>query len=672
MWFTSTTKGWHVRAQWSPVGLFLIALGLVLSGSPASAAAPTSPGGRARHPHHRACAAPRPHHVACHAEVRDDVAVPTLSPSAVPDGYGPADLQSAYQLPSSTAGAGQTVAVVGAFDAPTIEADLNVYRTQYGLPSCTTANGCFHKVNQDGNDAPLPMEDTGWGQEMSLDVEMVSATCPQCNILLVEANDDSLSALGTSVNTAVSLGAKFVSNSYGAPSSSNDATATADYYSHPGVVLTASSGDNGYGSQYPAASPAVVAVGGTSLARSGSARGWTESAWSGSGSGCAPAQDVKPAWQHDSGCPTRAIADVAAVADPDTGVAVYDSTPDFSGQSGWMVFGGTSAASPLIAATFALAGSPAPGTSPAALLYHQPNELFDVFSGSNGTCTSSYLCTGGAGYDGPTGLGSPHGVAAFSAASAALPPAPRDFDGDGHNDVLARDGYGNLLLYPGNGSGGWLATRGVGTGWDAFTAITAPGDFDGDGHPDLLARDTSGNLWIYPGDGTGGWLSQHVVGTAWNGYSALVTPGDFNGDAHPDLLARDRWGVLWLYPGNGRGGWLARVRVGTAWNGYSAITAPGDFNGDGHPDLLARDSSGNLWLYPGNGRGGWLARVRVGTAWNGYSAITPSGDFIGDGHPDLLARDAGGTLWLYPGNGRGGWLPRVHVGTAWNGLTLAN
>ncbi|MFC8500923.1 FG-GAP-like repeat-containing protein [Pedococcus sp. NPDC057267] len=589
--------------------------------------------------------------------------MPTLSPSATPPGYGPADLQAAYQLPSRTAGVALTVAVVGAFNAPTIEDDLTVYRSQFGLPPCTTGNGCFHKVNQDGADHPLPADDSGWAQEMSLDVEMVSAACPNCHILLVEANSDRLTDLGTSVNTAVSMGASFVSNSYGGPTTSSDASATADFYAHPGVVLTASSGDSGYGTEYPAASPAVVAVGGTSLSRSPTARGWTETAWSGAGSGCA-GDDAKPAWQKDSGCRGRTIADVAAVADPDTGVAVYDSTPDSSGQYGWMVFGGTSAAAPLIAATYALAGTPAPGSAPQALPYQNPNLLFDVFSGSTGAC-GSYLCTATAGYDGPTGLGTPHGVSAFSALSARAPISAHDWNGDNHNDVLARDASGNLWLYPGDGTGAWRARRQVGTGWNGLTMV-APGDFDGDGHPDLLARDSSGALWLYPGDGTGAWRARRQVGTGWNGMT-MVAPGDFDGDAHPDLLARDSSGALWLYPGDGAGGWRDRRQVGTGWNGLTMV-APGDFDGDAHPDLLARDTSGALWLYPGDGAGGWRGRRQVGTGWNGLTMVAP-GDFDGDAHPDVLARDASGNLWLYPGNGAGGWRARRLVGTGWNGLT---
>ncbi|MGN6330411.1 MAG: hypothetical protein ACTHOD_02010 [Motilibacteraceae bacterium] len=383
----------------------------------ASAASSASPGAaasasaRADHPHHRVCGQPKAHQAACHAEVRDDVSTHALSPNAVPAGYGPADLQSAYKLPSSSAGSGQTVAIVDAYDLPTAEQDLNTYRSQFGLPACTTANGCFRKVNQRGGSTP-PATDAGWGQEIALDLDMVSAACPNCKVLLVEADTPSMANLGAGVNQAVALGAKFVSNSYGGSESSSDSSYDSSYFNHPGVAITVSSGDNGYGTEYPAASKYVTAVGGTSLSRASNTRGWTESAWSGAGSGCS-GYDAKPSWQSDSGCSRRSIADVAAVADPNTGVAVYDSTAS-GGQSGWMVFGGTSAAAPLVAATYALAGAPAASTYPAQYPYQHAGSLFDVASGSNGSCSPSYLCNSTTGYDGPTGLGTPNGVAAFS------------------------------------------------------------------------------------------------------------------------------------------------------------------------------------------------------------------------------------------------------------------
>jgi subtilase family serine protease len=312
---------------------------------------------------------------------------------------------SAYHLPSATAGLGQTVAIVDAYDDPSAESDLAVYRSYFGLPPCTTANGCFRKVGQTGS-AAYPRRDSSWAQEISLDLDMVSAICPNCKILLVEANSASMPDLGTAVNTAVGLGANVVSNSYGGSESTSESSWDA-YFNHPGVAITFSSGDNGYGAEYPASSRYVTAVGGTSLTRASSSRGWTETAWSGSGSGCS-AYEPKPSWQTDTGCTKRTVADVAAVADPHTGVAVYDSYR----VGGWAVFGGTSVASPIVASVLALAGN-AGSIAGASFAYGHTSGLFDVTSGSNGACGGSYLCTGEVGYDGPTGLGTPDGASAF-------------------------------------------------------------------------------------------------------------------------------------------------------------------------------------------------------------------------------------------------------------------
>lgn len=331
-----------------------------------------------------------------------------------PAGYYPTDLQSAYKLPSTTAGAGQTVAVVDAYDDPNAERDLGVYRSQFGLPACTTANGCFRKVNQSGG-TQYPRANSGWAQEISLDLDMVSAICPNCKILLVEASSNSLANLGAAVNEAVALGANEISNSYGGNESSGDTSSygyDSSFFNHPGVAITASSGDNGYGVQYPAASQYVTAVGGTSLTKASNSRGWAETAWSGAGSGCS-AFDPRPSWQPATvGCSRRTVADVSAVADPNTGVAVYDSYSSL-GRSGWMVFGGTSVASPIIASVYALAGNAGSvtyGSYPYS--YAQPGSLNDVTSGSNGSC-GTYLCVAGSGYDGPTGLGTPNGTGAF-------------------------------------------------------------------------------------------------------------------------------------------------------------------------------------------------------------------------------------------------------------------
>ena len=330
------------------------------------------------------------------------------SSSVVPQGYGPGDLQAAYALPSASNGAGQTVAIVDAFDDPRAESNLATYRSTFGLPPCTTANGCFRKVNQTGG-TRYPKSNTGWAEEISLDLDMVSAVCPNCHILLVEASNNFFTSLGAAVNEAVKLGAKEVSNSYGGGEFSSETSYDSTYFQHTGVVITASSGDSGFGAgpEYPAASQYVTAVGGTSLVAAANSRGWAETAWSGAGSGCS-AFEAKPAWQTDSGCANRTIADVSAVADPNTGVAVYDTF----NQGGWLVFGGTSVASPVIASVYALAGN-ASTVNYGSYPYGHATSLNDVTTGANGSCGGSYLCTAGIGYDGPTGLGTPNGVGGF-------------------------------------------------------------------------------------------------------------------------------------------------------------------------------------------------------------------------------------------------------------------
>ena len=322
--------------------------------------------------------------------------------TTTPAGYGPADIRSAYTLDASDST--QTVAIVDAYDDPNAESDLATYRSHYGLSPCTTANGCFRKVNQNGGTKP-PRANAGWAEEISLDVDMVSATCPSCHILLVEASSNSLANLGTAVNYAATQpGVAAISNSYGGGEYSTETTDVGRYYTHPGIAITVSSGDNGYGVEFPAAANTVTAVGGTSLRRDSSARGFGETAWSGAGSGCS-AYVTKPPWQKDTGCARRTVADVSAVADPNTGVAVYDTYRD----GGWLVFGGTSVSAPIVGSVYAM-GNPAGSPSQP---YATPAGLFDVTSGSNGSCSPGYLCTAGAGYDGPTGLGTPNGTSAF-------------------------------------------------------------------------------------------------------------------------------------------------------------------------------------------------------------------------------------------------------------------
>jgi hypothetical protein len=395
-----------------------------------------------KHKDRRLCAMPtEPGLMACNAHIRiDDVG--GIQPLASPQGLTPADLVSAYKL-NTAGGAGATIAIVDAQDNPSAEADLAVYRANFGLPPCTTANGCFKKVNQNGVAGSYPTADKGWAGEIALDLDMASAVCPNCKILLVEATSATQNNLGTALNTAVKMGATVVSNSYGGSESTSDPQTDAAYFNHPGVGIFVSSGDSGYGAEYPASSPYVIAVGGTSLTKSSSSRGWVEGAWNGAGSGCS-ARETKPSWQKDASCTKRTIADVSAVADPNTGVAVYDKY----GSGGWVIVGGTSAASPIVAGIFALTNH---GSADASLAYSNPTAFFDVTTGSNGSCGGTYLCTSKAGFDGPTGIGTPNGAVLGGTSGGGGGGTPDMGTGGGTPDMAG----------PGGGGGGGTCSHAI-------------------------------------------------------------------------------------------------------------------------------------------------------------------------------------------------------------------
>ena len=384
----------------------------------------------------------------CSALLRTDAAALSERPgrgAATPsaslgDGgaYSPAYLQSAYNVASLGAagsdGVGQTVAIVDASSNPKLVSDLVYYRHYFNLPACpsgtvsSSASGCaLEIVNQSGAASPLPSTNLSWGLEEAIDAEMISALCPNCQILIVEATTASLSDLGASVDTAVRLGANVVSNSYGSPEFATETALSSSDYQHPGVPIVAAAGDNGYGVQFPAASPNVVAVGGTTLIQNfatGTRDGF-ENVWNDSGSGCS-LYEPKPSWQHDPGCSRRTVADVAALANPNTGAWVYDTF----GASGLYVAGGTSVATALVSALYGVANT---GSSdmfaPGAVLYKAGSgALYKVSAGSNSSC-GNYLCSAAEssnGYNGPTGLGTPGGVpnslAALDLSSASNAP----------------------------------------------------------------------------------------------------------------------------------------------------------------------------------------------------------------------------------------------------------
>lgn len=340
-----------------------------------------------------------------------------LSPDA-PAGWSPENLEAAYDLPSASKGTGQIVAVVDAYDNPNVSTDLASYRSTFGLPPAN-----FTKYNQDGQTGDYPEGNGDWGVEIDLDVEMLSASCPNCTIDLVEANSNGTKDLEAALTQAVKLGAHVVSVSWGCEGSD---CVDKSYFRAKGVEYLASAGDGGLGAGYPSAFDSVVAIGGTVLSKGGGGkRGWSESVFGGGGfgpgnwgTGAACSTVKKPSWQHDPGCSGRTANDVSAVADPVTGVAVYDTYGD-SG-TGWRVDGGTSVATPLIGGIFALAGNATSQDGGRTFWdkHHQnPNDLNPVLRGSDGHCGPTYLCTDGTheyrSYGGPTGWGTPNGIGAF-------------------------------------------------------------------------------------------------------------------------------------------------------------------------------------------------------------------------------------------------------------------
>ena len=432
----------------------------MIPGDPPSFALPERVG--AHKPAFRAlCPTAAPGHFRCFALQRTDVwfakppvyrrmrgvALGDLAAAASSGWFHPLEpkqLQQAYGLPSTTAGKGQTVGIVDAYDDPTAESDMAAYRKAFKLPPCTTANGCFQKLNERGATSPLPSPNPSWAGEISIDLDMASAICPNCHIVLVEATTNGDTDLGKSVKIAYKAGARQISNSYGTGECYYDSNVQKDvcrsprpyakYYNIPGAIVTASSGDCGWycGAQAPADFTTVISVGGTSMYPYGNKRGWIEFAWNGSGSGCSIYVTI-PSWiPKSTGCPDRQgknpgtmrpIADISAVADIYTGVLVYQTYPNAKG--GFTSMGGTSVASPIIASVYALAGN-ASSQRYGAKLYAAPaGSLNDVIFGRNTLpdpsfkniagqyCTPVVICNAVPGWDGPSGNGTPWGVKAF-------------------------------------------------------------------------------------------------------------------------------------------------------------------------------------------------------------------------------------------------------------------
>jgi hypothetical protein len=356
-------------------------------------------------PRSRVCVGGR---LSCRAQVRTD-GQNHIKQFAAPSGLGPADLASAYKLdPAKTSTA--TIAIVDAFHYPNAESDLATYRSQFGLPLCNKANGCLKVINQNGATSPVPGNSppgNDWTVETALDLQMASAACPNCKLLLVEAQDDQSDGLFVAQNAAAAVpGVVSISDSWGGPSDGTDVSSDAMFFTHPGVNIFVATGDSGVNTQpdWPSTSPHVIGVGGTTLTKSSSPRGWVEGAWADAGSSCSTLI-TKPSFQSvvpSAACTKRAASDVAAVADPNTGLAVFNAA-----NGGWIVVGGTSAASPFVAGVYARYGITP--SNDASFAYTHTNQFFDVTTGKNGSCGGA-LCNAGAGWDGPTGLGTPNGA----------------------------------------------------------------------------------------------------------------------------------------------------------------------------------------------------------------------------------------------------------------------
>ncbi len=367
-----------------------------------------------------ACPDRRRGHAQCAAVILDGS--PERDGATGPNGgFAPADLQAAYNLPSASKGSGQIVALVDAYDSPNTASDLATYRSHFGLPAAN-----FYKFNQYGQQYNYPESckesPDNWCPEFAIDPQMVSASCPNCTIYLIEANSDSIVDLEAAEAEAVTLGAHIVSNSW--LYACRTSCFNESYFSTPGVVYLAAAGDAGYLVAQPMEFGSVVSVGGTHLAQGGGKRGWSETVWGGGGwygghyyaTGAACSTEPKPSWQHDPGCKGRTANDVSAVADPVTGVSVYDTYD----RSGWVIGGGTSAATPLIAGIFALAGNASSQNAGRAFWekrHQNPSDLNPVLHGSDGHCRPTYLCTDGTheykDYGGPGGWGTPNGIGAF-------------------------------------------------------------------------------------------------------------------------------------------------------------------------------------------------------------------------------------------------------------------
>lgn len=572
--------------------------------------------------------------------------------AAAPPGLAPVDLRGAYGLWASAlnGGVGQTVAVVTAYDDTSSETDLDAYRSQYNLPACTTANKCFSKVDQNGGTTYPAAGPAGWPLASAQSLDMISAICPNCHILLVEANSPAITDVGQAENEAVALGAKFVTNTWLTPEATfttSEPGYDSSYFDHPGVEITAPAGNAGYtgGTFYPAASPDVIAVGGTTLTRSAAgARYWTETAWAGSGSGCS-AWEAKPTWQTDSGCAGRMLNDAAAVADPNSSPAFYDTA-----SGGWVQGGGTTVAAAIVAAALALGGAPAAGTSGASYLFAHPSDFYDTTTGSNGTCSPApaYYCTTGTGYDGPSGLGTPDGGIGPRTPDKSQPGAQAIYNPvTGDLEVFGVSSSRALVerhWHPGDGWSGWQVLGGS-TLAGGPAAIYDPAS----GYVEVYGRTTVGTVQEFWWNPATGWhgptdLGGSVTGDPAAVYNPITGSLEIWAVGTGGTMQEDGW-----VPVNGWSGW--QNRGGSVTDSVSAIYNPGSGNMDYYAAGAGTGSLEQLYWNPSSGFN-----------WNNLGGLITS--------PTAVYNPVSGGLEVYAVNGSGGavYEDNWHPVQGWSGF----
>lgn len=435
---------------------------------------------------------------------------------------------------------------------------------------------------------------------------------------------------------ATDRGARVVNLSLGGPENSAAVAAAVDYALSRGVVVVAAAGNqrlSGNPTTYPAALPGVIAV------------------------AASTSNDVSASFSN--------TGPYVALTAP--GQSVLSTVPG----GDWQYSSGTSMATPHVSAAAAAVLALAPQMTPADVRFLLMSTAEDLEQAGYDEATGAGLVDPVAAVE---SLRAPIAPPPPPPAPAptVVPGLPRDWNGDRAADLLAADSGGTLYLYAGNGTGGFSGRKAIGSGWGARDSLTVTGDWDGDRRPDLVARNpATGELWLYAGNGTGGFLRARVIGTGWNGFDRILSPSDWNGDGRVDLVARRSDGGLFLYPGNGSGGFGRATQIGWGWQGLDMLTVAGDWDADGKPDLLARDGAGQLLLYSGSGTGRFAGSRVVGTGWDVVRTLTGPGDWDGDRRPDLVAVLDDGTMRLYPSNGYGGFGRARQIGTGWGPYRLA-